>query len=139
MGRNVNRPGAVDTPPYRMSPRTASEPLHGQGFAIGKSLTASLTVLDITGAGIVDALGFTGGGLEFGSNAKVMVYLDIDGNRAMSASYTTTFGAALNNIVGMDGAAEGIPFNSSFKMVVKSVGQEPASFSLRGTVIYRIF
>ena len=138
MGRKVNTPDILSRTPVYVSSR--------QDFNVGTSFTTTETLIDITGAGVIGVLALynTQGVL---STNTLHVMLDIDGARACSATLSVASGVL--NVIGSyieDGgsvydtgycnAFDQIPFKSSFKFAVKSIGQEQ-SLSLRGVISYR--
>lgn len=132
MGRNTTKTDVLSkTPVY------VSGPLD---FPAGVSFTTTETLVGLDGTGYVNLLSFYNTKDNLVSNV-FLVNLDIDGVRAMSATYTIAGSGQLSLIGSFDegGSAPGYeptPFRSTFRFLVKSIGAEQ-SLSMRYTLSYR--
>jgi len=141
MGRTC-RKDILTTPPRTLN----NTSLYGYEYIdIGNSLTATVTVIAVTGQGWVDWVAmqnrFSGAAVEASTRTDVMI--DIDDQRVTSTYATTTYGwqgvyghisTDLTNIV--FGAP--VPFRSNFRVQVKSGSQEQTSYSLAFAIKYGV-
>lgn len=134
MGRKVTTLGPAEKTPVYISGNT--------DFNCGTSFTVTETLIDISGSGIVDLLAlYNTKDVGVGAYSTLIVYVDVDGTRVESLSASMTSGSY--NIIGCfdewasNHGYQPIPFKSSFKMYLKSSGQEN-SLSMRGVISYRL-
>lgn len=123
MGRNIADNDILSKSPVYVSGETR--------IAVGVSLTATVTIVDISGAGILSAL-ILDNATDTSQDNKILTQVTIDDVRCISAtaSLITTSYAFIGAY------AEQIPFSRSVKVAVKSSGPE-RSLSLVAYISYR--